>query len=311
MTANKQRCGFIAVIGAPNAGKSSLVNRLVGAKVSIVTHKVQTTRARIRGVCVEGDAQLIFIDTPGIFEPKRRLDRAMVAAAWEGFDGADATMLIVDAAAMADANGKGANRKAVADTDAIIESLKRRGAKVILVVNKIDKVPRASLLKMVEDLNAHGVFADVFLISALNGDGVGDLKKHLLSMMPDGVWMYPGDQLSDISDRLMAAEITREKVYLRLHEELPYHSTIETEGWTRTKKGELKIDQIIYVARDSHKPIVLGKSGQTLRAIGQAAREELTELLGEPVHLFLHVKVRNGWADEDARYREMGLDIVD
>jgi GTP-binding protein Era len=310
-----RRCGFIAVIGAPNAGKSSLVNALVGAKVSIVTHKVQTTRARVRGVAIEGETQLVFIDTPGIFMPRRRLDRAMVAAAWEGLEGADAVILVVDAPAYIVGSGAaksdGASKKAAADTDAIIAALKEKGEKAILVINKIDKLARQKLLALVQDLSGHGVFPEVFLISATNGDGVKDLKAHLAATVPEGPWMYPEDQLSDISERLMAAEVTREKLYLRLHEELPYETTIETEKWERTKKGELRIEQTIYVEREGQKPIVLGKGGQTLKTIGEAARTELAALLGEPVHLFIHVKVREGWADDPARYREMGLDIVD
>ena len=312
---DSRKCGFIAVIGAPNAGKSSLVNALVGAKVSIVTHKVQTTRARIRGVAIDGETQLVFIDTPGIFAPRRRLDRAMVAAAWEGLDGADAILLIIDAPAYLAGSGAGkadaASKRAAADTDAILAALKAKGAKAILVLNKIDKIARASLLSLVKTLNEEGVFEETFLISALTGDGVRDLKAHLSSHMPEGPWMYPEDQLSDISDRLMAAEVTREKLYLRLHEEVPYEATVETESWERTKKGELRIEQTIYVARDGQKGIVLGKAGQTLKAIGAAAREELAEILGEPVHLFLHVKVRENWAEEVARYRQIGLDIVE
>ncbi|MFZ5615915.1 MAG: GTPase Era [Pseudomonadota bacterium] len=297
---------FIAVIGAPNAGKSTLVNALVGAKVSIVTQKVQTTRARIRGIAVEGDAQLVFTDTPGIFAPRRRLDRAMVAAAWEGIEGADAILHVVDAAA--ELSGPS---KSTADTETIITELKKRGRKAVLVLNKIDKVARPNLLKLIAGMSAHGVYEETFLISAANGDGVVDLKKHLAARAPAGEWMYPEDQLSDISDRLMAAEVTREKIFKRLHQELPYESTVETTSWTRTKKGELRIEQTIYVSREGHRPIVLGKGGQTLKAIGEAAREELSEIFGEPVHLFLTVNVREGWADEAARYREMGLDIVD
>lgn len=307
-----KRCAFIAVIGAPNAGKSSLVNAIVGAKVSIVTHKVQTTRARVRGVVIEGAAQLVFIDTPGIFTPKRKLDRAMVAAAWEGLEGADAVLLIVDAPSYLAGNGAeradAAARRAAADTDAIIAALKEKNAKVILVINKTDTLARTKLLALIAELNAHGVFSDTFLISATRGDGVADLKKFLADRAPEGAWMYPEDQLSDISDRLMAAEVTREKIYLRLHQELPYEATVETESWTRTKKGELRVEQTIYVMRDGQKAIVLGKGGETLKSIGTAAREELTTLLGEPVHLFLHVKVREGWVDEDARLRALGLD---
>jgi GTP-binding protein Era len=312
---SEKRCAFVAVIGAPNAGKSSLVNALVGAKVSIVTHKVQTTRARVRGVAMDGETQLVFIDTPGIFAPRRRLDRAMVAAAWESLEGADAVLLLVDALAYIAGSGAakadGASKKAAADTDAIIAALKERGTKAILVVNKIDLLPRQKLLALIASLDAHGVFTDTSLVSATRGEGIGDLKKVLSERAPEGAWMYPEDQLSDISERLMAAEVTREKLYLRLHQELPYEATVETEKWERTKKGEIRIEQIIYVARAGQKPIVLGKGGLTVKAIGEAARKELAGLLGEPVHLFLTVKVRENWADEPARYREMGLDIVD
>ena len=300
------RSAFIAVIGAPNAGKSTLVNALVGAKVSIVTQKVQTTRARIRGIAIVDDAQLVFTDTPGIFSPRRRLDRAMVAAAWEGIEGADVILLVVDAAAEL-----AGPSKSTADTEIIIEELQKRGRKAVLALNKIDKVARPKLLKLIADMSATGVFEQTFLISADNGDGVADLKAHLAGTAREGAWMYPEDQLSDISDRLMAAEVTREKVFKRLHQELPYESTVETTSWTRTKKGELRIEQTIYVSREGHRPIVLGKGGQTLKAIGEASRKELTEIFGEPAHLFLTVNVREGWTEEAARYREMGLDIVD
>jgi GTP-binding protein Era len=310
------RCALIAVIGAPNAGKSTLVNALVGAKVSIVTQKVQTTRARIRGITVEGETQLVFIDTPGIFSSggkgkTRRLDRAMVAAAWEGLEGADATVMMLDAPAhISGETEKGAAGKSRADAERIIAGQKDAGRKAILAVNKIDAMPRDKLLKLVHELDQTGVFTDVFLISAKNGDGLADLKRHLLNAAPPGPWLYPEDQLSDISDRLMAAEVTREKLFLRLHQELPYDATVETDDWKETKSG-VRIEQTIYVARDSQKGIVLGKNGQTLKAIGQAAREELTEILGIPAHLFLHVKVREGWADETARLRQIGLDAVD
>ncbi len=309
------KCGFIAVIGAPNAGKSSLVNALVGAKVSIVTHKVQTTRARVRGVAIEGAAQLVFIDTPGIFTPKRRLDRAMVAAAWEGADSVDATIVVVDAPHyVAAIRGEGAAKqnaakRAAADTDAIIEAFKERGGKAILALNKIDTIPREHMLPIMQSLNETGVFDEIFLISATRGDGLEDLKKTIIDRMPEGPWMFPEDQLSDISDRLMAAEITREKLFLRLHQELPYETTVETTDW-KIQKDAVRIEQTIFVARDSQKGIVLGKGGQTLKAIGAAAREELSELLEMKVHLFLHVKLRENWAEEPARYREMGLDIV-
>jgi len=304
------RCGVIAVIGAPNAGKSTLVNAMVGAKVSIVTQKVQTTRARIRGITVEDDTQLVFIDTPGIFKPKRKLDRAMVAAAWDGLDGADVIILVVDAPAWLDgASEKGAAGHSRHDAERIIEGLKKSDRKALLVVNKIDALPRDRLLKLVQELDSTGVFSEVFLISARNGDGVADLKSHLLDAAPAGPWLYPEDQLSDISDRLMAAEVTREKLFLRLHQELPYDATVETETWLETKSG-IRIEQTIYVARDGQKGIVLGKGGQTLKAIGKAAREELGELLGAPVHLFIHVKVRAGWSEEAARLRQIGLDDV-
>lgn len=303
--ANTQtRCAIIAVIGAPNAGKSTLVNALVGAKISIVTHKVQTTRARVRGLLTEGETQLVFIDTPGVFSPRRRLDRAMVAAAWGALEGADQVLLMVDAP------GYLKGGKAAADTDRIIEGLKTAGQAAALVLNKIDDIARPKLLALAEDLNRAGDFSDTFMISAKTGDGLADLKAFLIKSAPAGPQLYPEDQLSDISDRLMAAEVTREKLYLRLHQELPYYSTVETESWKETAKG-VRIEQTIYVARDGQKGIVLGKSGQTLKAIGQAAREDLSELLGQPVHLFLHVKVREGWDEEAARLRGLGLDAVE
>ncbi|MEO0880507.1 MAG: GTPase Era [Pseudomonadota bacterium] len=320
------KCGFVAVIGAPNAGKSSLVNAMVGAKVSIVTHKVQTTRARVRGVAVHGETQIVYIDTPGIFTPKRQFDRAMVAAAWDGLAGADAIVVMVDAPsyiagrAPADGGAKraaAAARRAAADTDAILEAIGAKGdaatlaPKTILAINKVDALPREKLLALTAQLNEHGLFSETYYISATRGDGLEDLRASLLARMPAGPWMYPEDQLSDISDRLLAAEITREKLYLRLHQELPYETTVETETWERTKKGGLRIEQTIYVARDSQKGIVLGRGGQTLKAIGAAAREELSGLLGETAHLFLFVKVRENWADDPARYREMGLEMGD
>ncbi len=311
MSETETNCAVIAVIGAPNAGKSTLVNALVGAKVSIVTQKVQTTRARVRGILTEDATQLVFIDTPGIFAPKRRLDRAMVAAAWEGLDGADVTLMMIDAPAyLAGESERGQAGKGRADAERIIEGLKSSNRKAVLVLNKIDDIARPKLLALAQGLNEEGVFTDVFMISAKNGDGLGDLRSFLIEKAPAGPWLYPEDQLSDITDRLMAAEVTREKVFLRLHQELPYDSTVETESWKETKTG-IRIDQTIYVARDSQKPIVLGKNGQTLKAIGQAAREELTDILGVPVHLFLHVKVREGWDEEAARLRSIGLDSVE
>ncbi|MEZ5891729.1 MAG: GTPase Era [Parvularculaceae bacterium] len=288
-----------------------MVNALVGAKISIVTQKVQTTRARIRGILTEDDAQLVFIDTPGIFMPKRKLDRAMVAAAWEGLDGADITLMMIDAPAYLDGESeRGAAGKSRADAERIIEGLQAANRKAVLVLNKIDDIARPKLLGLAQALNETGVFTDIFMVSAQKGDGLGDLRGFLFEKAPAGPWLYPEDQLSDISDRLMAAEVTREKVFLRLHQELPYDSTVETDAWKETSTG-VRIDQTIYVARDSQKGIVLGKSGQTLKAIGQAAREELTGILGQPVHLFLHVKVREGWDEEAARLRQIGLDSTD
>lgn len=311
MTDDQTSCAVIAVIGAPNAGKSTLVNSIVGAKVSIVTQKVQTTRARIRGILVEEECQLVFIDTPGIFIPKRRLDRAMVAAAWEGIEGADQTLLVIDAPGWLDGiSEKGAAGKSRADTERIINGLVSAERKAVLVVNKIDALPRSKLLSLVQELSHTDAFTEVFLVSAKNGDGLADLKAYLIKNAPAGPWLYPEDQLSDISDRLMAAEVTREKIFLRLHQELPYDATVETDGWKEQKNG-IRIEQTIYVARDGQKGIVVGKNGQTLKIIGQAAREELTEQLGQPVHLFLHVKVREGWSNEAARLRQMGLDVVD
>ena len=307
------RCGFVAVIGAPNAGKSTLVNRLVGAKVSIVTHKVQTTRARVRGVAVRDETQIVYIDTPGIFSPRRRLDRAMVAAAWEGAAEADATLLLIDAAAYRAAGGpeaKAAARRSAEDTDTILEALAREGKKVWLALNKIDRLPAEQLLEMAQKFSETGVVEETFMISADKGYGVDKLEEMLLARMQEGPWMFPEDQLSDITDRLMAAEITREKLFLRLHQELPYDLTVETEQWERTRKGELRVEQIIYVKRDSQKALVLGRGGATVKAVGAAARTELTEMLETPVHLFLTVKVRERWEDDPARYREMGLDFA-
>lgn len=303
-------CGVIAVVGAPNAGKSTLVNHMVGAKVSIVTPKVQTTRARVRGIAMEENTQLIYIDTPGIFSPRRTLDRAMVQAAWEGVEGADAICLVVDAPAYlstANEDATAAARYAAEDTDRIIEGLKAGNARAILVLNKIDRMPRPQLLVLAELLNKEGVFDEVFMISAEKGLGIDALRAHLVSKAPAGPYLYPEDQLSDISDRLMVAEVTREKLFLRLHQELPYSLTVETEGWTRTKKGELRVEQTIYVERDGQKALVLGQKGRTVKVVGEAARLEMAELLGEPVHLFLFVKVRANWMKDAERYREMGL----
>ena len=300
----KTRAGFVAVIGAPNAGKSTFVNALVGTKVSIVSHKVQTTRMPVRGVAMRGPAQLVLVDTPGIFKPRRRLDRAMVKSAWAGAGDADAIILIVDAQDLA-ANPTG---PAARDTAAIIEEMKRTERKGALVLNKIDAMKTAELLPLVEKLNAEGIFEQVFMISALKGDGIGDVADWCAQKMPEGPWLYPPDQAADIPSRLLAAEITREKLYLRLHDELPYATTVETEKWEEKKDGSARIDQIIYVERPGQKAIVLGKGGKTIKAIGEAARHEMEELFARRIHLFLFVKVREGWAESREHYREIGLE---
>ncbi|HEX6860474.1 MAG TPA: GTPase Era [Caulobacteraceae bacterium] len=306
------RAGFTAVIGAPNAGKSTLVNRLVGAKVSIVTQKVQTTRFPVRGVAIEGNAQIVLVDTPGIFKPRRRLDRAMVASAWGGAEDADAIVHLVDVKAelaVADGSAKGADKKAIEDVESIIEGLKRSGKQAILALNKIDGVKRERMLEVTQRLFDTGVYSEVFMISALKGEGVDDLKRHLAGLMPEGPWLYPEEQTADLPARLMSAEITREKVYLRVHEELPYAATVETTSFEERKDGSLRIEQTIYVERESQRPILLGKGGQTLKWIGQAAREELADLLERTVHLFLTVKVKENWAEERGLYSDMGLDF--
>ncbi|RBO51682.1 GTPase Era [Rhodovulum sp. BSW8] len=297
------RSGFVALIGEPNAGKSTLLNRMVGAKVSIVTHKVQTTRARIRGVAMEGDAQIVFVDTPGLFRPRRRLDRAMVAAAWGGAADADIVVLLIEA-----------HRGRTDGVDGILEALRERaagGQTVALAINKIDRVKAEALLALSADLNEAYPFARTFMISAERGHGVEDLRAWLGETLPDGPWLYPEDQIADLPMRMIAAEMTREKLTLRLHQELPYELTVETEKWEDRKDGSTRIDQVIYVARDGHKGIVLGHKGETAKAIGQAARAEIAEFLGRPVHLFLHVKVRPNWLEDSERYSEMGLDFRD
>jgi len=299
-----QRCGFAAVIGAPNAGKSTLVNALVEAKVAIVSPKVQTTRMAVRGVAMDGETQIVFIDTPGIFKPRRRLDRAMVSAAWAGADDADATVLLVDAAEMAASpRGHAAN-----DTHAIIAALAKDARRAALALNKIDGMKRTDLLPLVQKLNSEGLFEDVFLISALKGDGVSDLKSWVGARMPNGPWLYPADQAADIPSRLLASEITREKIYLRLHDELPYASMVETDKWEERKDGSVKIDQTIYVQREGQKAIALGKGGATIKLIGELARKEMEELFQRRVHLFLFVKVREDWAEQRAHYHAMGLE---
>jgi GTP-binding protein Era len=298
MTEIRQKCGFVALLGAPNAGKSTLLNTIVGAKVSIVTPKVQTTRTRILGVSLAGAAQLVFIDTPGIFKPKRRLDRAMVAAAWGGASDSDVILLLIDAKT-------GIDR----DTRRIMDGLKESKRKAICVLNKIDTVKRPSLLALTDQLVAEDVFTDFFMISALNGDGVEDLKLELADRLPDGPWHFPEDQLSDMNDRLFAAEITREKLYLNLHQELPYALTVETETWEPFDNGAVKVEQVIFVERDSQKGIVLGKGGERIKRIRNLAQEELKDILRRDVHLFLFVKVRENWGDDPERYRDWGLDF--
>ncbi|WP_281995878.1 GTPase Era [Ruegeria faecimaris] len=296
------RAGFIALIGEPNAGKSTLLNRMVGAKVSIVTHKVQTTRARIRGVAMEGDAQLVFVDTPGLFKPRRRLDRAMVAAAWGGAADADVVVLMVEA-----------HRGITEGVESILEGLNEigPGRTVALAINKIDRVQSEVLLALTSDLNSRYAFAETFMISAEKGHGVDDLRKWLAGELPESPWLYPEDQIADLPLRMIAAEMTREKLTLRLHQELPYQLTVETENWEERKDGSAKIDQIIYVMRDGHKGIVLGKKGETIKAVSQAARAELEEFLDRKIHLFLQVKVRPNWLEESERYSEMGLEFKD
>ena len=305
------RAGFVAVIGAPNAGKSTLVNRLVGAKVSIVTQKVQTTRFPVRGVAMAGPAQIVLVDTPGVFKPRRRLDRAMVRAAWSGAEDADVVLHMVDAAAelaVEAGEGKAAGRRSVEDAQTIIEGLKAAGTKAILALNKVDEVKRDRLLALSQRLFDTGVYAEVFMISAANGSGVEDLKQRLAALMPEGVWLYPEDETADLPVRLLAAEITREKLYLRVHEELPYAASVETTAFKELKDGGVRIEQSILVEREGQRAILLGKNGQTLKWIGARAREELAELLDRPVHLFLHVLVKPEWHEKREFYRDLGLD---
>src|SRR3954467_14025416 len=306
------RAGFVAIIGAPNAGKSTLTNRMVGAKVSIVTQKVQTTRFPVRGVAMAGDAQMVLVDTPGIFQPRRRLDRAMVRAAWGGAEDADAILHLVDsppALAVTGPAPKPADKRAAIDVDSIVEGLKAAGKKAILALNKIDGMKRETLLGLSQQLFETGVYSEVFMISALQGSGVDDLKARLAELMPENPWFYPEEQTADLPARLLAAEITREKLYLRVHEELPYAAAVETTKFEDHKDGGVRIEQTIYVERESQRPIILGKGGQTLKWIGQKAREELIELLDRPVHLFLHVKGDERWADKREFYGDVGLDF--
>jgi GTP-binding protein Era len=296
------RAGFVAILGAPNAGKSTLLNALVGAKLAIVTHKVQTTRSLLRGIAVHGVSQIVFVDTPGIFAaPKRRLERAMVDAAWSGAEDADVLAVLFDS-----------QRKRIDhDTRLIVDGLKERASlreqKIVLVLNKVDTIKRDRLLELAAIFDAEAVFDRIFMVSALTGDGVKDLLDYLAAAMPEGPWLYPEDQLSDLPQRLLATETTREKLFLKLHEELPYNLTVEGESWQEFDDGSVRIEQTIYVQREGHKGIVLGKGGRTIRAVREAAQAELQELLGRPVHLFLYVKVRENWQEDPARYREMGL----
>ena len=296
------RAGFVALIGEPNAGKSTLTNAMVGAKVSIVTHKVQTTRARIRGVALEGEAQIVFVDTPGLFRPRRRLDRAMVAAAWGGAADADIIVLLIEA-----------HRGKTEGVKAILENLKEvaKGRRIALAINKIDRVQSEKLLALTAEMNEAFEFEQTFMISAEKGYGVADLRAWLGGELPEGPWLYPEDQIADLPMRMIAAEMTREKLTLRLHQELPYQLTVETDHWQERKDGSARIDQVIYVSRDGHKGIVLGHKGETIKAVSQAARAELEEFLGRKVHLFTQVKVREKWLDEAERYSEMGLDFKD
>lgn len=306
------RAGFVAIIGAPNAGKSTLTNRLVGAKVSIVTQKVQTTRFPVRGVAMAGESQIVLVDTPGIFAPRRRLDRAMVRSAWGGAEEADAVVHLVDAhaeLAAAEPGAKSADRRSAADVASIIEGLKGAGKQAILAINKIDGLKRDRLLGLAQKLFDTGVYTEVFMISAADGSGVDDLKARLAELVPEGAWLYPEEQTADLPARLLAAEITREKLYLRVHEELPYAAAVDTTAFEERKDGSVRIEQTIYVQRESQKPIVLGKNGQTLKWIGQKAREELKELFDREVHLFLHVKVDETWADKREFYGDVGLDF--
>ncbi len=297
------KCGYTALIGEPNAGKSTLMNYMVGAKVSIVTHKVQTTRARIRGIAIEGDAQLIFVDTPGLFQTRRNLDKAMVAAAWSGAGDGDVVVLLIEA-----------HRGITKGVEMILEGLSKRlrsKQKVVLAINKIDMVKSEKLLALTKDVNAMFDFDETFMVSAEKGFGVKELRAYLAANMPKGPWLYPEDQIADVPMRMIAAETTREKLMLRLHQELPYFLTVETTGWEQKKDGSVRIDQVVYVIRERHKGIALGPKGQTMKAVSIASRTELKNLVGAEVHLFIQVKVRPKWENEAERFSEMGLDFSD
>ncbi|MGQ0532428.1 MAG: GTPase Era [Caulobacteraceae bacterium] len=304
----EQHCAVVAVLGAPNAGKSTLVNALVGAKVAAVTQKVQTTRALVRGIAMRGETQLVLIDTPGVFAPKRRLDRAMVAAAWNALEGADAIIHVVDAPAHVGGGKAGADARSVEDSANIAAKLKEMELPSILVLNKVDAVSRPALLELTTKLVEQGLYTDVFMIAAKNGDGVEDIARSLAERAPEGPWLFPEDQTMDAPARVLAAEITREKAFLRLHEELPYELTVETETWEERKDGSAKIDQTIYVARESQRKIAIGAKGQTIKTIGELARKEMEAAFDRRIHLFLHVKVREGWTEERALYQRLGLD---
>ncbi len=297
MAETPRRAGFVAVLGAPNVGKSTLVNRFVGAKVTIVSPKPQTTRSRVRGICIVGDTQLVLVDTPGIFTPKKRLERAMVHAAWRGAEDADAILLMIDAQVGIDH-----------DMATIMDGLREANRQAIVAVNKVDALPRARLLPLAAAIEKRGVASAVFMVSALNGDGTDDLLARLAAAMPASPWLYPDDQLSDISERLLAAEMTREQLFLQLHDELPYSTAVETERWSVQGDGSVRIEQAVYVLRDSHKRIVLGRGGSRIKAVGSAARAALEQSLGCRVHLFLFVKVRRRWTEDPERYRDLGLE---
>lgn len=294
------RCGFIAIIGAPNAGKSTLLNRFVGSKIAIVTHKVQTTRTRITGIAIEGDTQLVFVDTPGIFAPRRKLDRAMVSAAWRGAQDADLILLMVDAL------------DGITDeVTAIVDGLKKAGRKAVLALNKVDTVKRDTLLAMAKELDKSDVFSGTFMISALDGNGCDDLRASLIEALPKGPWLYPEDQITDVPKKMLAAEITREQIYLRMHQELPYQIAVEAEKWEERKDGSIRIEQVIFVERKTQKGMVIGKGGQSLKKIGEMARAEMEKVFGCKIHLFLFVKVAERWSDTPYHYSEIGLDYVE
>lgn len=305
------RGAIVAILGAPNAGKSTLVNTLVGTKVAAVTQKVQTTRAPLRGIAMRGPVQLILIDTPGVFQPRRRLDRAMVRSAWVSASDADSVIHLVDAAGYAralDGRADPGDRRSAEDVERIVEGLKESGATALLVLNKVDSMPRQALFGVAQKLHGEGCYGEVFMVSALTGDGVEDLSKRLCETAPEGPWLYPEDQAADAPSRVLAAEITREKLMLRLHDEIPYDSTVETESWKERKDGSVRIEQTIFVARESQRKIAIGDGGQTIKKIGELARAEMETAFERRVHLFLHVKLRENWSEERARYTAMGLE---